>query len=261
MKSFKQHLLESVRVYKYRIKFCFLPSEQQLDTLDYFLQKYDPVEIGLPRKTIVQKTPLDFQNVENAEVVIIDLVTAQPVSSYVLQQEIRTWLTIPERFVVVRGENDPLELQTDEMNAKWEARDQADEEDLIPQAKLSTNSEYPEYERTPPGENYFSNKQTDSFKQHLQHIQGTRKVHVKLPYNVPPAVSDVAQDDNDFNQHIEDAPKVYPGVSAKKKTKDPDEVKMTIVNFNDDFGEYRFAYEDQKTGKTKIITKSVKVIK
>jgi hypothetical protein len=261
MKSFKQHLLEATRVYKYRIKFCFVPSDEQIETLDHFLQKYDPIEISAPRKTIVQKTPLDFQDVENAEVAIIDLVTSQPVSPYVLQQEVRTWLTIPERFVVVRGENDPLELQTDQINAKQAACDQADEEDLEPKAKLSTDSEYPEYEHTPPGENYFGDKQADSFKQYLQSIQGTRKVHVKMPYNIPPKVSEIPQDDNNFNQHVEGAPKVYPGVLAKKGSKNDDAVKMPIVNFNDDFGEYRFAYEDPTTGKVKIITKSVKVIK
>jgi len=261
MKSFKQHLLESTRVYKYRIKFCFTPSKDQIDTLYYFLQKYDPIEISSPRKTIVQKTPLDFQDVENAEVAIIDLVTSQPVSSYVLQQEIRTWLTIPERFVVVRGENEPLELQTDQINAKQEACDQANEENLKPKAKLSTDSEYPEYEHAPSGENYFGNKQTDSFKQYLQSIQGTRKVHVKMPYDIPPKASEIPQDDNNFNKEIKGAPKVYPGVLYKKGFKTGDEVKMSIVNFNDDFGSYRFAYEDPKTGKVKIITKSVKVMK
>ncbi len=261
MKSFKQHLLESVKIYKYKIKFCFVPSEAQLNSLDHFLQKYDPIEISAPRKTIVQKTPLDFQDVENAEVVIIDLVTSQPVSSYVLQQEIRNWLMIPERFVVVRGEHEPLEMQTDQINAKQEACEQAKEEELQPLAKLSTSSEYPEHEHAPPGENYFGNKHLESFKQYLQQIQSNRKIHVKKPYDVSPAVIDVAQDDNDFNQHIKGAPKTYPSAKANNNIKNPDEVKQSFVNFNDDFGEYRFAYEDPKTGKVKIITKSVKVMK
>jgi hypothetical protein len=261
MKSFKQYVLESVRVYRYKIKFCFVPSEAQMNTLDHFLKKYDPLEISAPRKTIVQKTPMDFQDVENAEVAVIDLVIGVPVSSYVLQQEIRTWLHLPERFVVVRGINEPLELQTDQINAVQDACAQANEEGLKPAARLSTNSEYHDYEQTPPGENYFGNKHVDSFKQYLQNVQATRTPIVQLPYGIEPAIIDVVQDDNNFNQSVEGSPKVYPATLAKKNYKNSNKNKMSIVNFNDDFGEYRFAYEDPTTGKVKIITKTVKAMK
>lgn len=111
MKSFYHYLAESAKLYKYRVKSVCQIDDHFIATLKHALFKYDVKSVGTPKKLMAQKTPLDFVDYPMAEIWILDIETGVPASSYVLAVELRAALQIQEDMLVVRGENEPVELQ------------------------------------------------------------------------------------------------------------------------------------------------------
>lgn len=231
-RSFKRVLLENTKIYEYKIKFCVQPTEEQLRAFLYYVQKYDPIEVTEPVRSIIQKNPLDFPDIENTEVYTMVLKTTLPVSSYVLQQEIKNWLGIPEKFVVVRNKFEPLNIESDYINAENEIRDEVQKNDWNFLSKLSTDQDYRESEQIHNGGEYYSNSSLEDLKKYFTNLRRKVKqgmypsmgdVHFKLFKNF---------DDNDFNKHIADAPRTYHYHSEFKYEEKPS--KNQIVNPYDD---------------------------
>jgi hypothetical protein len=110
MKSFKQYLAEAVKEIPVRIKLATDVNDDMVDCIEAELQRYDVVSVGNPTKTIMQEHPLDFgTKIKNAEVFIIDAVVRMPMSFETFRRNLSDKLAIPYDYVVVKGENDPLE--------------------------------------------------------------------------------------------------------------------------------------------------------
>jgi hypothetical protein len=106
--------IEQLRTkHEIRIKIAVPLKDDQLDRIEKHLEKYDAERITAPHKLILQKRPLDFPDLESAEVQIIDFVAGLPVSNEVLKKEISSILNCVERYVVVRHATDPRETQDD----------------------------------------------------------------------------------------------------------------------------------------------------
>jgi len=142
IKSFRDYVRENGREYNLRIKTVVPLGDKEMEYIERVLSKYIPLDITSPVKTIIQKHPLDFQDIQNAEVWIVDVTTELPVSAYILQQELRLALNIPEKYIVVRSANDPLEVETQKMISNDEIDMAAMEKGLSPAPRLSTNSSY-----------------------------------------------------------------------------------------------------------------------
>lgn len=117
MKTLQDYLHEVEKTYKYRIKTVLNLNDSCLKKLDQLLQKYDVKEVSKVIKTPIQKAPLDFVDISNAEVYIVDVVLGLPASDHVLRHEIETALKIPGSYIVVRAEFDPRELETEKLNS------------------------------------------------------------------------------------------------------------------------------------------------
>lgn len=78
--------MESVRTYKYTIKIAGTIDKDFLDMFKYNLSKFDPVEIGEPKSTPIQKTPYGFPNLENESVTIIKAEFRYPATEPMVQQ-------------------------------------------------------------------------------------------------------------------------------------------------------------------------------
>jgi len=111
MKSFYQYLAESAKIYKYRVKSVCQIDDHFISTLKHALFKYDVKSVSAPKKLMAQKSPMDFASFPMAEIWILDIETGVPASSYVLAVELRQALQIQESMLVVRGENEPVELE------------------------------------------------------------------------------------------------------------------------------------------------------
>ncbi len=165
MTLYRKFLKECIRDYHIRIKTVTEMTDENMDKLEFLLQKYDVQSVDGPRKTVIQEHPLDFYDVINQSVYIIDVVLGLPASSYMLQQEIKETLDIPEKFVVVRADNDPLEMETQKLNAQA----LMDENKDGPAAKLSTDPEYPE--QSPSAEELYGDKYNENFVSRLAQAQ------------------------------------------------------------------------------------------
>lgn len=86
MKSFKQYLMESVRSYKYKIRVCGDPGKNWIDMFLMNLQKFDPVKIGEPKTTPIQKEPLGFPHAKNEPITIIDVEFKYPCTEPMVKQ-------------------------------------------------------------------------------------------------------------------------------------------------------------------------------
>lgn len=86
MQSLKQYIMESVRTYKYTIKIAGTIDKDFLDMFKYNLSKFDPVEIGEPKSTPIQKTPFGFPNLENESVTIMKVEFRYPATEPMVQQ-------------------------------------------------------------------------------------------------------------------------------------------------------------------------------
>lgn len=111
MKSFYQYLAESAKTYKFRVKTVNQIDDHFISTLKRALFKYDVKSVGSPKKLMAQKVPMDFASYPMAEIWILDIEIGVPASSYVLAVELRQALQLMDSMLVVRGENEPVEIE------------------------------------------------------------------------------------------------------------------------------------------------------
>lgn len=247
IKSFTDYLNDSEREYHYRIKTAAPLEDIDLEFLERVLSKYVLKDITKPIKTILQKHPLDFPDIRNTEIWIVDVVTHLPASAYVLQQEIKLALKLPEKYVVVRSENDPLEIYTQEMEANAEIEAAAMEKGLKKAARLSTNRHYDEDERVELENPAYGNEYNKKFLETLAQVAADREKFKVTPdseeLNQGRDVSDpeVTEDDSIFNKHIDDAPKpqitnnyVDMLKNLRKEDKTSESRLSTKSNYDDD---------------------------
>jgi hypothetical protein len=86
MKTFKHFLMESVRSYKYKIRICGEVDKNTLTLFVHNLQKFDPVAIGEPKSTPVQKSPVGFKHASNQPVMMFDVEFKYPCTEPMVKQ-------------------------------------------------------------------------------------------------------------------------------------------------------------------------------
>lgn len=250
----KQYILESEKQYRLRIKTIIEIDDDAMDRIERVLSKYEPLEISRPKKTILQRHPLDFNNVDSAEVWIVDAVFALPASPGVVKEDIRKILNAPESFVVVRDDDEALELETLRLNAIKDIEEEAEKLGLKPTSLLSTDPLYAEVEIS--ADQLFGDEYNNMLLGYLGKVQDERK-NMEVKAQSPlfdfldmPKEQEPAQDKADFNASIKDAPKVKP-----KFTKVPSTTQYgTVKQIGSDT--ISRAYMD-KTGKRVILARKL----
>jgi hypothetical protein len=86
MKSLRKYIMESVHTYNYTIKIAGQVDKNFLDMFKYNLNKFDPVNIGEPKSTPIQKSPFGFPNLSNQSVTIIKAEFRYPATEPMIQQ-------------------------------------------------------------------------------------------------------------------------------------------------------------------------------
>jgi hypothetical protein len=113
MKTLFEYIETLQQKHEVRIKLACECNDDMCDRIEKHLEKYDAEKIGRPSKTILQRRPLDFPNMDMAEVYIIDFTANLPVSPEMLKQELAKMLNISEGEIVVRMANEPRELEAE----------------------------------------------------------------------------------------------------------------------------------------------------
>jgi len=164
MKSFKHYLAEAVKEIPVRIKLATNVNDDIVDTIENELQRYDVVSMAKPVKTIMQEHPLDFgTKIKNREVYIIDAVIRMPISFETFRRNLSDKIGIPYDYVVVKGENDPLDAEAE----REIARNTANPEDYEPMV----GQDYTDDESKVEGD-HFGEKHKENF---LKTIQSNRE--------------------------------------------------------------------------------------
>lgn len=169
-----RHYISQVeKTYHYRIKTVVPLTDDAMGRIERVILKYQPHDLSAPRKTLFQKNPLDFPTVPAAEVHIVDVALGLPASSFNLAREIKDALGVPDKFVVVRGENDPTELETESRNAKNEMDEAAAKEGAVPGALL----DLPHYEEieSKDGAAYYGDDYNKRFLGYLKQVATERE--------------------------------------------------------------------------------------
>ena len=86
MKSLKHFITESVRSYNYTIKIAGDVDKNFLEMFKYNLNKFDPIKVGDPTTTPIQKDPYGFPDEENQSVTIIKAEFRYPATEPMIQQ-------------------------------------------------------------------------------------------------------------------------------------------------------------------------------
>lgn len=100
MKPFAQYLAESERTYNYRIKICGKTPQDFVRLLKQRLDQFDPVRIGEPRSTPVQKILTDFPNFQNDSVTMMDVSFKYPAIEPQIKQLAQLLGLDPNRIVM-----------------------------------------------------------------------------------------------------------------------------------------------------------------
>lgn len=111
MKSFYHYLAESAKSFGYRVKSVVPMDARFVETLEKALFKYDIQSVSAPKKLMAQKEPMDFKSFHMAEIWVLDIKTGVAASSYVLATELRMALRVLDAELIVRGENEPVEIE------------------------------------------------------------------------------------------------------------------------------------------------------
>ena len=207
--NLKNYIAETERTYTYKLKTIVQLDDYAMDRIEQVCLKYQPIDISRPRKLMLQKAPLDFTNVDAAEVWVVDFEFGLPVSSYVFGEEIRYALGARERDVIVRGSNDPTEVENERLVAADEMSAEATAKGLKPSGLI----EDPTYSEVTPAEDLYGKAHNEKFLDYLRTVQKEREEKAKVdPANPLFKWMDMpkqeVEDEGAYNADIPDAPRL-----------------------------------------------------
>ncbi len=115
MRSFTEILNESKKSYPFKIAVAGELPEGFTDTLETSLKKFGVTELSSGKKTPIQERPLDFPQLQNMEVTYFDTDLTYPTTSEVLRGYLASVCSVTEAYIMVRGENEPLNWYQEDM--------------------------------------------------------------------------------------------------------------------------------------------------
>jgi len=120
MKSFKEYLTESKKVYAFKIKVAGDLGEDFNSRLKTAMEKFAVEKLSNGKRTPIQETPLDFPTLTNETVTVFDVEINYPTTAAVLENYLSTVCSHPASHIVVRTANEPSEIYQQQMAAKEE---------------------------------------------------------------------------------------------------------------------------------------------
>jgi len=163
MKSFKQYLTENKKVYSFKVKVAGEIPEGFLDGLKNTLDRYEIVNLQEVNKTPIQKLPMDFPEMENAEVTTFEIITEYPITAPELEKQVVT-LGVGANKMKIRGSGEPSEIRQIEMEIEKEETETS---------ALLNDAEYSEVSEIDHND-YFGEENKSSFLQDLAKAQQER---------------------------------------------------------------------------------------
>lgn len=110
MKNFLQYLSEVQKTYEFRIKIANCDPKDKLDGLKIGLQQYAVESVGTVKRLPIKANDIDFPNIPNVEVFLMDAVLKYPVNDAQLRVIVAERLGCSQSQVVVVSPNNPEEI-------------------------------------------------------------------------------------------------------------------------------------------------------
>jgi hypothetical protein len=128
MKTFKEYLTESKKVYSFKVKVAGPLPEKFQEGLKARMSRCNGTVEKLST-TPIQESPLDFPELTNMEVTVFEVVCEYPVTSPEIVADIKG-MGVDEACFRVRGSNEPTEQEQVLANAEPSGEALLDEQDL-----------------------------------------------------------------------------------------------------------------------------------
>ena len=180
MKTFKEYLSESKKVYNFKIKVAGDLPESFQDSLKNSLERCKVIKLEKLNTTPIQALPLDFPTKKNAEVHIFEVICEYPITAPEITNDIKM-LGLDEDCFRVRGSGEPSEI------------DQALNKEIINPDGLLTDSQYKEAPNA-KHKDYFGDDFNKGFLKDLEKSSKQRKKDSTGPqeFKLPKAKEDKA---------------------------------------------------------------------
>jgi len=109
MKTLNEYLTENKKVYSFKIKIAGeVPKDFEAD-VKQSLQRVNVLTFEKVKTTPIQKTPLDFPELSNAEVTIYNVILEYPITAPEIIKDIKD-TGLDEEYFRVRGASEPSEV-------------------------------------------------------------------------------------------------------------------------------------------------------
>ena len=142
MKTFKEYLTESKKIYTFKVKVAGEIPEGFETQLKDKLDRCKVITFEKVATTPVQQIPLDFPTVSNKEVTIYEVITEYPITAPEISEDIKS-LGLADECFRVRGSNEPTEQEQALMDGETEKKAEALLNDSA--YKETTNSKHKDY--------------------------------------------------------------------------------------------------------------------
>jgi hypothetical protein len=180
MKTFKEYLAESKKIYSFKVKVAGEIPEDFATRLKERLDRCKVVTFEKMKTTPVQKIPLDFPNLTNKEVTVYEVVTEYPITSPEIARDIKE-LGLAEDCFRVRGSMEPSEIEQTLLDFEQKQLD-----------ALLSDSDYKETENV-KHKDYFGDEFNKGFLKELAKTAKERnKEEGKGEYKLPKTKQDKA---------------------------------------------------------------------
>lgn len=110
MKNFLHYLTESQKTYDFKIKLANIDPADTMTQLENALEAYGLESLSKAKRIPIEKDCIDFPNIKNCQLYIMEAILTYPVSSDQLRAIISERTTIPLSQIVVVPTNHPEEL-------------------------------------------------------------------------------------------------------------------------------------------------------
>jgi len=256
MTSFKELLNESQKTFSYRLKTVVNMDDPTMEDLERLLKRYNLLDIGSVHKIPAKYDSLEFRDIENADVYYVDFMIGVPMSAYILQQELRAVLNLPEKFLVVRADNEAIEVESVKNQLLRTLDQKAKQEGYTDKGSLlSTDRFYLDAEQ-PLTDSAYGDKYNSKFLNLLQQIANSRKTQTFQTTSDLNPVEQMQkveqqpkQDTTDFNAYQSGVKPVYKSVDMGEP------VELNLLgpdgNFDDDTKRY-FKVSRNNKGEKKV---------
>jgi hypothetical protein len=129
MKTFREYLIESKKIYNFKVKIAGeIPKEFESE-LKQRLEKYKVITFEKLATTPVQKLPIDFPNIANTEVTVYSVIVEYPVTAIEISTHLKE-MEISEEYYRVRGSSEPTEIDQLSMDDEPTGEAMLDEQDM-----------------------------------------------------------------------------------------------------------------------------------